>query len=230
MLFLRILIGAGLIGLVVWAFRRALASRPAIALAPSSPVAEPSPLSTAELRALEKLRVAAVEEALSIRRKIVELGVDPRIAINVDQLVREIAREAENERRIAEALEEIDDAKLGDQLTRADDRLREVKDDPEARRLAEGTIERLIAVRDARDKLRRRREEIDIRSKNLNLELRSAHLGLLEATSSAGTSSERSEEIRARLKQAVDEAQRAAVAEDEVARLIARGRTEKATQ
>lgn len=227
MLFLRILIGAGLIGLVVWAFRRAFASRASLAGAGGTAASTPELLSTSELRALEKLRFAVLTEALSIRRKVHELAIDQRIALNIDQLVREIARELENERRIAEALEELDDTRLGEQLTVADDRLREAKDDPEARRLAEGTIERLIAVRDGRDKLRKRREEIAMRAKNLVLELRTAHLGLLEATSSAGTSSERVEEIRARLKQAVDEAQRAAIAEDEVARLIARGQAEK---
>jgi hypothetical protein len=229
LLFLRLLFAAGMIGLVVWVIRRAYLLRPKLDVPSSPALPELTPLSTAELRAMEKLARASesLAEALSIRPKIMELvpiAKDERIAANTDQLLREIAREVENERRIAEALEEIDDTRLGDQLTRADDRLREAKDDVEARRLAEGTIERLIAVRDSRDKLRKRRDELSIRTKNLALELRTAQLALLEATSSSGASSERVEEIRARLKQAVDDAQRAALAEDEVARLIARGR------
>lgn len=225
MLFLRILLASGLLTLLVWVIRRAyMAARPRAVTAGEAAGVEA--ISAAELRAMERLAATSEElrEALGIRPKIMEIAKDARILANADQLVREIAREVENRGRIAEALGEINDSRLSDQLTRADDRLREARDDGEARKLAEETIERLIAVRDARDKLKKRQEEIGMRAKNFALELRSAHLALLEATSSAGGSADRVDEVRARLKQAVDEAQRAAVAEDEVAKLIAHGR------
>jgi hypothetical protein len=216
-LVLRILFGLALVALAIWGLRRALANRPQLA----PPRTGSEPISASELRAMERIAAPLMEEALSLRPKILEVAQDARISETAETLIRELARELQNEARIGEALAEIDDAKLGEQLTVADDRLREAREDPEARHLAEGTIERLIAVRDARDKLRRRRDEIQTRGKHMVLELRAAHLALLDA--SAGGAAERVEEVRARLRIACDEARRAAVAEEEVAKLIARG-------
>lgn len=224
MLVLRILFGLAVIAFGVWALRRAWRSRPQLsAETVSSPGAEERAISGSELRALEKMgrSMPLLAEALSLRPKILEIAKDGRIALTAETLIREVARELENERRIAEALAEIDDSKLNAQLEEADDRINAAFEDPEARRLAEGTVERLVAMRDARNKLRRRAEEIRTRVKHMVLELRTAQLALLEAT--AGASLETIEEIRARLRQASEEARRAAVAEEEVARLIARG-------
>jgi hypothetical protein len=221
---LRLLIAGGVIAFVVWVLRRAFAAKPSIASGNAQK--QPVGLSNVELRKIEAIarKSKTVEEALHLRPKILEVTNESSIAIAVDNLVREIAHEAENELRIADALLEIDDSRLGEQLSATDDQMRAAQDE-EGKKLAEGTIERLMAVRDGRDKLRRRGDEIATRSKHLVLELRSAHLAMLEAVSSAGASAERVEEIRARLKQACDDAQRSAVAEEEVAKLIARSGT-----
>lgn len=216
-LLIRVLLISGAVAAAIWAFRRWRAGQ----VLPAPATTRPNKLEGKELARLEGIarRSDDLARALELRRKIAESAAG-RFEPEIAGLLRHLAHQVETTARIDAALEELKGGDLAGALDRAESKRLEAETD-EARRLAEATVEKLVALRDRAQKLVVRRDELAVATEHILLELHGVHLAVLESTSSEELGDEAAAEIRRKLTTASEDLERAAAAGDEVARFLA---------